>query len=161
MDRCGGLERSGASLALRRRTICYRAAQHAETVNTQLIRASCNRPEFPHCRRPDVTWRFKSGRRDSPDGGSVELSAKDRREEKIRGEIAARELKVLSLEDRCDAFAEIYLVVADPEGAGPGVRRLAAILKEDAWAQCTNSLREGTRTRKRQWPAPQFPANHK
>ena len=80
----------------------------------------------------------------------MELSAKDRREEKIRGEIAARELKVLSLEDRCDAFAEIYLVVADPEGAGPGVRRLAAILKEDAWAQCTNSLREGTRTRKRQ-----------
>ena len=70
-------------------------------------------------------------------------------EEKIREEIAARELKVLPLEDRGDAFAEIYLVLADPEGAGPGVKRLAAILKDDAWTQCTNSLREGTRTRKR------------
>ena len=70
-------------------------------------------------------------------------------EEKIREEIAARELKMLPLEDRGDAFAEIYLVLADPEGAGPGVRRLAAILKEDARTQCTNSLREGTRTRKR------------
>jgi DNA-binding transcriptional LysR family regulator len=60
-------------------------------------------------------------------------------EEKIREEIAAGELKVLPLEDRGDAFAEIYLVLADPEGAGSGVRRLAAILKQDARDQCTNS----------------------
>jgi hypothetical protein len=36
-------------------------------------------------------------------------------EEKIREEIAAGELKVLPLEDGGDAFAEIYLVLADPE----------------------------------------------
>jgi DNA-binding transcriptional LysR family regulator len=70
-------------------------------------------------------------------------------EEKIREEIAAGELKVLPLEDGGDAFAEIYLVLADPEGAGPGVRRLAEILKKDVRSQCANSPREGTRTTKR------------
>ena len=70
-------------------------------------------------------------------------------EEKIREEIAAGELKVLPLEDGGEAFAEIYLVLADPEGAGPGVRRLAEILKKDVRGQCTNSPREGRRTTKR------------
>jgi DNA-binding transcriptional LysR family regulator len=70
-------------------------------------------------------------------------------EEKIREEIAAGELKVLPLEDGGDAFAEIYLVLADPEGAGPGVRQLAEILKQDVRNQCTNSPHEGTRTTKR------------
>ena len=62
--------------------------------------------------------------------------------------IAAGELKVLPLKNGGDAFAEIYLVLADPEGAGPGVRRLAEILKKDVRNQCTNSPREGTRTRR-------------
>src|SRR5437016_5981912 len=57
-------------------------------------------------------------------------------EEKIREEIAAGELKVLPLEDGGDAFGEIYLVLADPEGAGPGVRRLAEIFKEDVQKEC-------------------------
>ena len=70
-------------------------------------------------------------------------------EEKIREEIAAGELKVLPLKDGGEAFAEIYLVLADPEGAGPGVRRLAEILKQDVRNQCTNSPREGTRTTRR------------
>jgi len=35
-------------------------------------------------------------------------------------EIAAGELKVLPLEDGGDVFGEIYLVLADPEGAGLG-----------------------------------------
>ena len=60
-------------------------------------------------------------------------------EEKIREEIAAGDLKVLPLKNGGDAFAEIYLVLADPEGAGPGVRRLAEILKQDVRSQCTNS----------------------
>jgi DNA-binding transcriptional LysR family regulator len=70
-------------------------------------------------------------------------------EEKIREEIAAGELKVLPLEDGGEAFAEIYLVLADPESAGPGVRRLAEILKKNVRSQCTNSPREGTRTTSR------------
>jgi DNA-binding transcriptional LysR family regulator len=70
-------------------------------------------------------------------------------EEKISEEIAAGELKVLPLEDGGDAFAEIYLVLADPEGAGPGVGQLAEILRQDVRNQCTNSPHEGTRTTKR------------
>ena len=70
-------------------------------------------------------------------------------EEKIREEIAAGELKVLPLKNGGDAFAEIYLVLADPEGAGPGVRRLAEILKKDVRSQCANSPHESTRTTKR------------
>src|SRR5947199_406685 len=64
-------------------------------------------------------------------------------EEKIREEIAAGEMKVLPLEDGGDAFGDIYLVLADPEGAGPGVRRLAEILKQDVRSQCTRRPRKG------------------
>ena len=56
--------------------------------------------------------------------------------DKIREEIERGELKVLPLEDRGDVFADVYLVVADPEGAGPGVRRLAEILKEEVGRAC-------------------------
>ncbi|MGH7819517.1 MAG: LysR family transcriptional regulator, partial [Candidatus Binatia bacterium] len=52
-------------------------------------------------------------------------------EEKIREELESGQLKVLPLKDAAELFVEIYLVVADPEGAGPGVRRLAEILRED------------------------------
>src|SRR5271166_6911059 len=52
-------------------------------------------------------------------------------EEKIREEVAAGELKVLPLQGGGDMYGEIYLVLADPEGAGPGIRRLAEILRED------------------------------
>ena len=74
--------------------------------------------------------------------------------EKIREEIAAGELKVLPLGDGGDAFGEIYLVLADPEGAGPGVRRLAEILKQDVKSQCASKPREGTRTRRQGKSAP-------
>jgi len=67
-------------------------------------------------------------------------------EDKIREEIAAGQLKVLPLEDRRDVFAEIYLVVTDPEGAGPGVRRLAGILTEEVRRECR---REPARARPR------------
>src|SRR5439155_14196484 len=69
-------------------------------------------------------------------------------EEKIREEIAAGELKVLSLEDGGDAFGEIYLVRADPEGAGPGVKRLAEILEQDVRSHCASRPRKSTRTTK-------------
>jgi len=57
-------------------------------------------------------------------------------EEKIREEIETGQLKVLPLEDGGDLFGEIYLVITDPAGTGPGVKRLAAILKEDVPAAC-------------------------
>jgi DNA-binding transcriptional LysR family regulator len=70
-------------------------------------------------------------------------------EEKIREEIAAGELKVLPLANAGDVFVEIYLVLADPEGAGPGVRRLAEILKQDVRNQCASRSRERPPTTKR------------
>src|SRR6266851_2983565 len=69
--------------------------------------------------------------------------------EKIREEIAAKQLKVLPLVDGGDAFGEIYLVLADPEGAGPGVRRLAEMLARDVRTQCEHGAGVGTRTSKR------------
>ena len=57
-------------------------------------------------------------------------------EEKIREEIAAGELKALPLKDGGDLYSEIYLVIADPEGAGPGVERLAEVLREDVRREC-------------------------
>jgi DNA-binding transcriptional LysR family regulator len=61
-------------------------------------------------------------------------------EEKIREELETRQLKVLPLQDGGDIFGEIYLVLADPEGAGPGVKRLADILKEHVAAACRRSF---------------------
>ena len=61
-------------------------------------------------------------------------------EEKIREELEAGQMKVLPLQDGGDAFAEIYLVLADPQGAGPGVKRLAEILKDDASTACRRSF---------------------
>jgi DNA-binding transcriptional LysR family regulator len=57
-------------------------------------------------------------------------------EEKIREEIDAQQLKVLPLEEPAEIFAEIYLVLADPDGAGPGTRRLAEILTENIRSEC-------------------------
>ncbi len=70
-------------------------------------------------------------------------------EDKIRKELAAGELKVLPLADGGDTFVEIYLVLADPEGAGPGVRRLAEILKQEVRSQCESRSRKDRRTTKR------------
>jgi DNA-binding transcriptional LysR family regulator len=57
-------------------------------------------------------------------------------EDKIREEIAAGLLKVLPLAPAGDLFAEIYLVLADAQSAGPGVRRLAEILEAEVKRQC-------------------------
>ncbi len=52
--------------------------------------------------------------------------------DKIRRELAAAELKPLPLAHGGERFVTIYLVLADPEGAGPGVRRLAGIIRAAA-----------------------------
>jgi DNA-binding transcriptional LysR family regulator len=68
-------------------------------------------------------------------------------EEKIREEVAAGELKVLPLQGGGDMYGEIYLVLADPEGAGPGIRRLAEILREDVRSE-SDKPRPGARKMK-------------
>ena len=72
-------------------------------------------------------------------------------EEKIREEVAAGELKVLPLQGGGDMYGEIYLVLADPEGAGPGIRRLAEILREDVRSE-SEKPRPGERKMKASSP---------
>jgi DNA-binding transcriptional LysR family regulator len=57
-------------------------------------------------------------------------------EEKIREELASGALKILPLREGNERFAEIYLVHADREAAGPGARRLAQIILEDTRNAC-------------------------
>jgi DNA-binding transcriptional LysR family regulator len=51
---------------------------------------------------------------------------------KITSELARGQLKVLPLAVGRDRYETIYLVLADPAGAGPGVRRLAHIIQRHA-----------------------------
>ena len=53
-------------------------------------------------------------------------------EARIRAELVAGQLKVLPLGGAEERFVQLYCVVADPDGAGPGVRRLEEILIEGA-----------------------------
>ena len=51
---------------------------------------------------------------------------------KIQRELANGELKPLPVARGGERLASVYLVIADPDGAGPGVRRLAEILRATA-----------------------------
>jgi DNA-binding transcriptional LysR family regulator len=57
-------------------------------------------------------------------------------EDKIRGELHQGSLKPLPLRDGGERSGTLYLVYANRDDAGPGVRRLAQILKEDTAAEC-------------------------
>lgn len=58
-------------------------------------------------------------------------------EEKIRDELRDGSLKPLPLRDGGERFTELYLVMADPDSAGPGTRRLAEIIREAVSKECT------------------------
>ncbi len=57
-------------------------------------------------------------------------------EDKIRDELAAGTLKPLPLAEGAERFADLYLIVADRDAAGPGTLRLAAILREAVASEC-------------------------
>ena len=57
-------------------------------------------------------------------------------EDKIRSELAGGELQVLPLRDSRERRAQLHLVIPDPELAGPGTRRLAAIIREEVSRDC-------------------------
>ena len=57
-------------------------------------------------------------------------------EYRMRDEIAAGTLKPLPMRDGGAGIAQLYLVFADRDAAGPGVLRLAAIMREMADAAC-------------------------
>jgi DNA-binding transcriptional LysR family regulator len=57
-------------------------------------------------------------------------------EDTIRGELARGELKALPLREGGERRANLYLVFADRDYAGPGAVRLAAVIREHVGAQC-------------------------
>jgi DNA-binding transcriptional LysR family regulator len=57
-------------------------------------------------------------------------------EYRIRDEIAAGALKALPLQESGREIAQMFLVYADRDAAGPGVQRLARILRETTDATC-------------------------
>ncbi|MGH8738916.1 MAG: LysR family transcriptional regulator [Burkholderiales bacterium] len=59
-------------------------------------------------------------------------------EEMIRAELAAGSLKALPLREGGARYAQLYLVYADRDGAGPGVLRLADILRETVKSECVS-----------------------
>ena len=57
-------------------------------------------------------------------------------EDTVRGELARGELKVLPLREGGERWANLYLVFADRDYAGPGAVRLAAIIREHVADHC-------------------------
>ena len=57
-------------------------------------------------------------------------------EEKIRNELREGSLKRLPLRDGGERFLQLYLVLADPDAAGPGTLRLAQIIRESVASEC-------------------------
>ena len=58
-------------------------------------------------------------------------------EDKIVDELAAGTLKALPLRDGAERRLTLYLIFADPDYAGPGLLKLAEILRETVAATCT------------------------
>jgi DNA-binding transcriptional LysR family regulator len=57
-------------------------------------------------------------------------------EDKIRDELSAGTLKRLALREGGERYADLYLIFADREHAGPGTLRLAEILRETTVEEC-------------------------
>lgn len=60
-------------------------------------------------------------------------------EDKIRHELEAGDLKPLPLRDGRERFVDLYLIFADGEAIGPGVERLAQIIREKTKAACSRT----------------------
>jgi len=63
-------------------------------------------------------------------------------EDTVRGELERGELKPLPLREGGERWAELYLVFADRDYAGPGARRLAEIIHEDVTGSCRKHASE-------------------
>jgi len=63
-------------------------------------------------------------------------------EYRIRDEIAAGTLKQLPMREGAEVVAQIYLIFADRDAAGPGLLRLAAIIREQTAAACVKEQRK-------------------
>ncbi|SRR6266581_530734 len=63
-------------------------------------------------------------------------------EERIRDELARGKLKPLPLRGGGERYADLYLILADPDFAGPGVRRLAEIIRATVAQECAQHVRK-------------------
>ena len=57
-------------------------------------------------------------------------------EDSIRDELRSGALKPLLMREGADRYADMYLVFADPDYAGPGARALAALIREEVSGLC-------------------------
>jgi DNA-binding transcriptional LysR family regulator len=57
-------------------------------------------------------------------------------EDNVREELASGELKPLPLREGAERFAMLYLVLTDPDAAGPGTRLLAGIIRDTVNRRC-------------------------
>jgi DNA-binding transcriptional LysR family regulator len=57
----------------------------------------------------------------------------------IRQELAAGTLKPLPMREGGERFLDLYLILADPESAGPGTLRLAELIREGVATECTKA----------------------
>ena len=57
-------------------------------------------------------------------------------QDKIRSELEEGTLKILPLRGGRERSAQLYLLFADPDAAGPGTRRLAEIIREQVAGAC-------------------------
>ena len=64
-------------------------------------------------------------------------------EYRILDEMKAGTLKALPLKEGAERYAELYLIIADPEAAGPGTRRLAEIVRDSVADGCTRAQELG------------------
>jgi DNA-binding transcriptional LysR family regulator len=72
-------------------------------------------------------------------------------EEKLRDQLAAGTLKPLPLREGGERFAQLYLIFADRDHAGPATLRLAEIIREQVAKECR---RQGVDTQPAQRPLP-------
>jgi DNA-binding transcriptional LysR family regulator len=64
--------------------------------------------------------------------------------ERIRDELDEGLLKPLPLAEGGERAAQLYLVIADREGAGPGTLRLAEIIRDAVLVECASRVRKPT-----------------
>jgi DNA-binding transcriptional LysR family regulator len=70
-------------------------------------------------------------------------------EQRIRTELATGTLKILPMREGAERFAELYLVYADHDAAGPGTKRLATIIREETTRACARESQPKAGRRKR------------
>ncbi len=64
-------------------------------------------------------------------------------EDRIRAELDSGRLKPLPMREGGERWVQLHLVLADPDFAGPGVRRLAEIIRGGVAAECAQRRQPG------------------